>query len=497
MRELSLYVVGVIFKKLFILWRTNMDKLVICSVGTSITQKCSSHREMLKQNVPWDGNGDPLAGEAREYLRNLRGKLENEMTRRSLCAEINALDRLGIGGGDRVVLLATDTAHGKICAGMIREILTGYYGLSEAKVEVRRIEGLQVRDAKTLREKGLRNFVTTIVEYLENEQFRYSYETIFNPTGGFKGIVPFLTVLGMLYGKRTVYVFEFANELINLPPLPFSFDLSLFNRVRPALALLEEKTAVSEQEYLSRVREYVSAEHDLFMAFVEPCGNGQVTVSPLAFCLLAMEEGQPEALVSEEVLDKLKKIRGVSGDALKRLIANSANSLWRGSHVEHWVTTDLLVLKQPATAQRIAGFVRDGAFHVTNIFDDHDDYERTLHRYSKKDFADTRFIAWKDEKEVMKPAGATCSSDAITDVYKGERDRLLQENEECAEMLELEQLRKELSRKDEQLHSMREDREALMEQLRDRDSRIEGLKTEKPGGIGRFFRRVFGLSKGD
>ena len=63
-----------------------------------------------------------------------------------------------------------------------------------------------------------------MLAYLTDDNLNYQYDLILNPTGGYKGVIPFVTVLGMLYGKRSVYIFEHAEQLINLPPLPFSFD---------------------------------------------------------------------------------------------------------------------------------------------------------------------------------------------------------------------------------------------------------------------------------
>ena len=65
---------------------------------------------------------------------------------------------------------------------------------------------------------GFRELVTTILAYLTDDNLNYHYDLILNPTGGYKGVIPFVTVLGMLYGKRSVYIFEHAEQLINLPP---------------------------------------------------------------------------------------------------------------------------------------------------------------------------------------------------------------------------------------------------------------------------------------
>jgi hypothetical protein len=52
-------------------------------------------------------------------------------------------------------------------------------------------------------------------------------EVFLNITGGYKGLVPYLTMLGMALGKdvRIFYLFEESPEIIWLPTLPMAFDI--------------------------------------------------------------------------------------------------------------------------------------------------------------------------------------------------------------------------------------------------------------------------------
>jgi len=52
-------------------------------------------------------------------------------------------------------------------------------------------------------------------------------EAAINMTGGFKAVVPFLAIYGQLYRIPTYYIFENAEELIQLPQLPINYDFSL------------------------------------------------------------------------------------------------------------------------------------------------------------------------------------------------------------------------------------------------------------------------------
>ena len=398
-----------------------MDKLIICTVGTSIANQCPVQKEMFKQHTEWDSDAELLRSQIADFLSKDQYNAKNPETRVRISAEMNTLNKLGVNADDRIVLLSSDNAQGRVCAEMNRKAIVDAFNISRDQIIIHRIEGLQVHSAKTLREKGLKNLVKVVVnEYLGNENIRYHYDIVLNPTGGFKGVVPFLTVLGMLYGKRTVYMFEFADELINLPPLPFSFDMDLYDRVRPALIFAESEVAVTEESFLKKVKNFSPEERDRFMAFTEPFDASLLTLSPLAYCLVSAENRQEKPLIAVSAAEDLKKIEGIPALMVKRLIRNSVNPIWREKHVKNWQNTDLLVFKQINTAERIAGFLKNGKLHITHVFASHDDYVRNLGNYSKKDFNKVSFIEWEETENLGVDLGDL-------DEMLAERDRLLLE----------------------------------------------------------------------
>ena len=375
-----------------------MKKLLICTVGTSISNGCEIQKPMMRKNISWEEAEKDDGAELRRQIIELMKKDDHDPHKKEnlmkLGAEINVLSRLDIEKNDRIVLLASDNAFGKICTDMVKYACVEAFGLPEGAVEIRRIEGLQVHNAKKLRETGLKNLVKTILEYVASDEYRWSYDIILNPTGGFKGVVPFITVLGMLYGRRCVYLFEFAEELINLPPLPFSFDMRLYSRVRPALAFLEKEVAVSEDAFLSKVINYTPSEHDLFMSFTEPFDEHKVFISALAYCLHNIDKLEEMPQIAESALEFLSKVKGNSAKTIDRLIKNSANPFWREQRIHTVYTTDLMIIKQGHTSERIAGFVRNGKFLITTIFDNHDDYSANIGKHRIKDYENARFVTY-------------------------------------------------------------------------------------------------------
>lgn len=247
---------------------------------------------------------------------------------------------------------------------------------------------------------------------------------ILKPTGGYKGVLPFLTVLGMLYGKPSVYIFEHAEQLISLPPLPVTFDIDIYTRVVPALKRIDEQTAISEQEYYSYIINYTEAEKPLFSSFIEPIDNNMVTISPLAEVLLSIENCNETPMVNQAIIDDLRQDKTQPALALKRLIKNSVNPLWRKQHSEKWHQTDLIVIKQNATAERLAGFIKDNTFYVAYAFRTHESYELELPKYDEQSARKLNYQQWNITENV----GQAQSTD-YSELVK-ERDFLLLENQQ-------------------------------------------------------------------
>lgn len=392
------------------------DKCIICTVGTSIANGCDLQHEYFKPGYGWEE--DTI--EFEQQISKRAAGLKQDV--RGISAEMNSLERLSLTLSSKVVLLATDNAASKACANELKKLIGQYFKLADKNIEIKRIKGLQVHNVKALKEQGFRELVTTVLSYLTDDDLNYQYEVILNPTGGYKGVIPFLTVLGMLYGKSSVYIFEHAEQLINLPPLPFSFDIEIYNRVVPALKRIDEQTAISEQEYYASIINYTEQEKPLFTSFIEPVGDNMVTISSLAEVLLSIENRNASPFVSQNLIEVLQSDNTSPALALKRLIKNSVNPLWRKQHSEKWHQTDLIVIKQNATAERLAGFIKDDTFHVAYAFRTHEAYELELPKYDIQSAKKLHYRQWEITENV-----GQAQADNNVDLLK-ERDELLSQN---------------------------------------------------------------------
>ena len=372
-------------------------KTIICTTGTSIARGCRTLGAYQQSASRWEDEAIDLEREIANRLAS--SDLRDAEARIEASAELHSLHRLQVEPGDTVVLLATDTVDGRVCAESLAGAIRQAFALDEAGVRLHRIPGLQVRDGKRLREEGLVRFAETVISYVENPQVRHGGELILNPTGGFKGVVPFLAAIGMIFRIPTVYVFEHSTSLITLPPLPVQFDLHLYERAATALRYIHNESYVHETEFFDRIDGYHPHERDLFLSFVERVENQMVTLSPLAFVLLRIsEEGARHIYLSPKAVATLKQSTGLSQLALERLLIRLGDPVWRSIHIHSTSgSTDLEVYKPGNTAERAFCIVEGDRVNVCELFTDHDVYERMLSKCRRAQYNTSQFTAWEPD----------------------------------------------------------------------------------------------------
>lgn len=137
-----------------------------------------------------------------------------------------------------VHLLCTDTQLSKLASEIIRDsIFPDNIDAVVKVVEVYPIENLQVKNANEFENegfnhllkkvKGIKNFATGFNEQGEPiNGFRDSdtKEVLLNISGGYKAIIPIMTIIGQLEDIPVVYLHEESNEVITIGNLPIDFD---------------------------------------------------------------------------------------------------------------------------------------------------------------------------------------------------------------------------------------------------------------------------------
>lgn len=225
-----------------------MPKLILTSVGTSVARPFSENDtykaiigqpiEKLEQNKK---RCNTLKQQIIENIRLL--DLDTEEGLQKASAEIKSLKKIGVNRNDTIVLFATDTADGKLCAEVIETFIQDYWKC-DTQLEV--IQGLQVTDAQKFEKEGVKNYLECLIELMEN--YRYG-DVILNPTGGFKSVVPYTTLAAMLFQKSSQYIFEFSTSLLTLPPIPLTYNFDLVEKQKEKFEYIEKETFIPERDF--------------------------------------------------------------------------------------------------------------------------------------------------------------------------------------------------------------------------------------------------------
>ncbi len=236
-----------------------MPICVISTVGESVFNNAPEHIKnqakqfSLEQIEPLDDilSKPDFPGKDlhRDILRILRTYMDNPASLRRASAELNSLDRILSEStphkSDILYFLASDTPEGALAARVIADFCREYF---KRETEAHLIEGLQVKDGTRFRRYGVRNLIKKLFDLLKNAPAG-TFTRILNPTGGFKGVVPYLTIVGMIEPEIEVsYIYERSPELITLAGLPVTLD---YARLEDAYRALD---ACHREQLLGHVR---------------------------------------------------------------------------------------------------------------------------------------------------------------------------------------------------------------------------------------------------
>lgn len=262
-----------------------MVKTAICSVGTSAAKGLGVKPFELTNWVKQQSSIEDAAKQIFATFRDIRPEGKN--LKNQLSAEIHSLVQIGIENQDRVILLASSTDDGYCCALSVEKYLKYYW--KNLEIITKRVDGLQIADAELFRKTGVVEFLRHILDAINSYGVS---NTLLNLTGGFKALVPYTVLLGMLKGVKCDYIFEQSTTLLELPPLPIEFSRSQFEAYKTLFETIERETAITVQEWEQSVP---YAERSWLESVVE-FSHEQVTLSAVGFLFLD-EMRSPSVLV--------------------------------------------------------------------------------------------------------------------------------------------------------------------------------------------------------
>lgn len=284
-----------------------MNKTIIITVGTSLLSNwketnryglTNEIREQLKEleKCSFYENSGPTTDDYINYVKGQYGEkgilklLQEFLNTTSNCTEISSITaienelRKSLKEGEELILtihlLCTDTILSPLCA----EVIAGYFEKEENK-EVK--EGDKVIIKRTVVFEKPSEGQTTIIEKIKEKDFSSAYiiknlnlkgyseqgllnlieqiknitsnagteNTLLNITGGYKALIPPITILAQLYHISLYYLYEDSTEIIHLPPMPVGFDWEIIEKYTILLFNEKQRTNEKWQREVAEMRE--------------------------------------------------------------------------------------------------------------------------------------------------------------------------------------------------------------------------------------------------
>lgn len=150
----------------------------------------------------------------------------------------------------RLHLLATDSQTSPLAG----KIIAAYFKENPriGSVIVQKIDKLQINQSDKFRDNGIQS----LINYIHSEKNKtlrinnknQKIEGLLNITSGYKGITPILTIVGQLLSIPLVYLYERSDNLIEIPPLPLSFNWTQLELFQYCFAKLIAEAATNQSD---------------------------------------------------------------------------------------------------------------------------------------------------------------------------------------------------------------------------------------------------------
>lgn len=195
--------------------------------------------------------------------------INNEVSNRHASAEITSILEIAEkikkedqGAKIEVKLLATDTALSVSAAKLIRQFPFDQFKLDVEKPEFDPnndyilslgVHPTEEQNKKQYYDEGLQHLVERLIgkEGLIKKAKKGKIKSVINFSGGYKAIIPYLTIIAQLEDIPMYYIYEESDYLMEVGSLPVNFDWGVIEMYHPYLddALLSDPNQYEESGY--------------------------------------------------------------------------------------------------------------------------------------------------------------------------------------------------------------------------------------------------------
>lgn len=184
--------------------------------------------------------------------------IEKEGYNEDCCAEIKTLLEFYREQSDdknlvlEVDLIITDTARAALSAKLIKDNIS-HFNKNMKVTNIIIAKGLQTENFTKFENEGIENLFKELVDKIINDKEGKKFDkdkTIINISGGYKAIIPYMTIFAQVYGIKSIYIYEDSTSLITIPVLPIQIDWGFAEEYYPYLSDSILNRDKKKQDYL-------------------------------------------------------------------------------------------------------------------------------------------------------------------------------------------------------------------------------------------------------
>ena len=340
-------------------------KTIVTTVGTSIftnyqKENGDSNDKIedlkLKQQSEWDNYKDDVNSLEKTINKWLNG---ND----SASAEIKSLIKIEqmLKNPLEVYLLTTDTILSNIAADIIKEYFNQGKEIKIKSIEL--IKELQIKNSKKFAREGLTNLIRRI-EKISNNYFE---NVIFNIIGGYKAVIPYMTIMAQINGCDIYYIFEDTDNLIKIPKTPIKVDDKLID---DNYKLIKEIDKGIDNYKEFKDKHY--AEIDKISGFIETDGKC-ASLSPIGRIFLTNYAQKYFTIYTpDDVWKNMQKKQAIKNILETKFCFEEQRKSQTEEKNNHFVFDD------GNNQNRIFYFKKSGNIYVYKVFTVHDNYSNYL-----------------------------------------------------------------------------------------------------------------------
>jgi putative CRISPR-associated protein (TIGR02619 family) len=270
-----------------------------------------------------------------------------------------------------IELIATDSLLSPLCSEILKDLIEKNTNLKVNFNEKNIIKDLQVTDYKRYK-VGLINLLNRLNQIGSNG--KYFGDMALNVTGGFKGVIPYMTIFGQVNNIPIFYIFEFTDALIEIPQIPITLNEKLFDKYWSEFYKIEREGIIEKDKldfkFLKETESLLEIEEDM------------VTFNPLGKILWDKYKRENFMFfTTEDIFNEINKQKNIK-NILKtkfQLNYNNKSEIKNG----HYVYDD------GNNTYRIFYFIDGKDFYIYKTFENHDKYEKYLNErnnFNKDEF---------------------------------------------------------------------------------------------------------------